>query len=90
MYYTTDRHTAERVLIDLRNARIADPDETLACLRRARSECAGANPGDRLRIQAWASVRRLYDAYKVAPDCDLKPLWLDAIAKTDAWHESMR
>ena len=30
------------------------------------------------------------DAFKAAPERDLKPLWHDAISRTVAWRESMR
>ena len=36
------------------------------------------------------SIRKLYDAFKAAPERDLKPLWHDAISRTVAWRESMR
>jgi hypothetical protein len=41
-------------------------------------------------MDAWMSIRKLYDAFKAAPDRDLKPLWQDAISRTVAWQESLR
>jgi hypothetical protein len=89
MYYATDRQTAERVLAELRNARVTDTAATLATLHRIRSDVA-CERADHLRLQAWMSIRRLYDAFKAAPGSDLKPLWHDAISRTAVWHESMR
>jgi hypothetical protein len=90
MYYAADRQTAVRVLAELRNARVTDAAATLATLHRIRNDVACERAGDQLRLQAWMSIRRLYDAFKAAPERDLKPLWHDAIARTAVWHESMR
>ena len=90
MYYATDRETAERVLTDLRNARLGEPAATFATLQRIRNEAACARADDTLRMQAWVSIRKLYDAYRAAPGRDLKPLWQEAISSTAAWRESMR
>ena len=90
MYYTADRQTAVRVLAELRNARVTDTAATLATLHRIRNDVACERAGDQLRLQAWMSIRRLYDAFKAAPERDLKPLWQDAITRTAVWHESMR
>ena len=90
MYYATDRQTAERVLAELRSARVTEPAATLAALHRIRNDVACERAGDQLRLQAWMSIRRLYDAFKAAPERDLKPLWHDAISRTAVWHESMR
>ena len=75
MYYAVDRQKAAQVLIDLRSVRLED---RTAALR------------DQARLQAWMSIRQLYDAFKTAPDGDLKPLWQDAISRTVAWRASMR
>lgn len=90
MYYAADRQTADRVLADLRNARLADEAATLATLHRVRNEAACERADDHLRLQAWLSIRRLYDAFRAAPEHDLKPLWHDAISRTVTWRESMR
>ena len=90
MYYAADRQTALRVLAELRNARVTDTAATLATLHRIRNDVACERAGDQLRLQAWMSIRRLYDAFKAAPERDLKPLWQDAIARTAVWHESLR
>jgi hypothetical protein len=90
MYYAADRQTAVRVLAELRNARVTDTAATLVTLHRIRNDVACERAGDQLRLQAWMSIRRLYDAFKAAPGRDLKPLWHDAIARTAVWHESMR
>ena len=90
MYYATDRQTAERVLAELRSARVTERAATLAALHRKRNDVACERAGDQLRLQAWMSIRRLYDAFKAAPERDLKPLWHDAISRTAVWHESMR
>jgi len=74
----------------LRSSRLDEPAVTLACLQRLRNEVAGQRAGEHLRMQAWMSIRRLYDAFKVAPERDLKPLWQDAISKTAAWCESLQ
>jgi len=89
MYYAADRQTAERVLTDLRNARLGETAATLAILHRLRNEAACERAGDYLRLQAWMSIRRLYDAFKAAPERDLKALWHDAIARAAAWRASM-
>ena len=90
MYYAADRQTAVRVLTELRDARVTDTAATLATLHRIRNDVACERAGDQLRLQAWMSIRRLYDAFKAAPERDLKPLWHDAIARTAVWHASMR
>jgi hypothetical protein len=90
MYYAADRQIAVRVLAELRNARVTDAAATLAALHRIRNDVACERAGDQLRLQAWMSIRRLYDAFKAAPERDLKPLWHDAISRTAVWHESMR
>ena len=90
MFYAADQKTAERVIADLRGARLDDPTAALVRLQRIRTELASERADDLLRTQAWSAIRRLYDAYKVAPDRDLKPLWQDAIARTSAWRESLR
>jgi hypothetical protein len=90
MYYAEDRQKAERVLVELRDARLNDAAATLACLHRLRNEVACHRAGEHLRMQAWMSIRRLYDVFKVAPERDLKPLWQDAISKTTAWCESLQ
>lgn len=90
MYYVADKLKAERALIELRAARTEEKAQALACLQRLRNEVAGAEPSDRPRMEAWVSIRRLYDAVKTVPDGDLKPFWQDAIVKTAAWQESLR
>jgi len=90
MYYATDRQTAERVLNDLRSSRLDDRATALATLQRIRNQAACARTEDQLRMQAWLSIRNLYEACKAAPERDLKSLWQDAIAKTVTWQESMR
>jgi hypothetical protein len=90
MYYAADRQTADRVLADLRNARLADNAATLATLHRVRNEAACERAHDHLRMQAWLSIRRLYDAFKAAPEQDLSALWQDAISRAVAWRASMR
>ena len=89
MYYAVDRQKAAQVLMDLRSARLEDRTATLATLQRIRNEVA-CEGHDQARLQAWASIRELYDAVKTEPDGDLKPLWQDAISRTVAWRESMR
>ncbi|HKS64326.1 MAG TPA: hypothetical protein VJT13_21675 [Xanthobacteraceae bacterium] len=89
MYYAVDRQKAAQVLMDLRNARLEDRTATLATLQRIRNEVA-CEGRDQARLQAWASIRELYDAVKTGPDGDLKPLWQDAISRTVAWRESLR
>ena len=78
------------MLAELRNARATDTAATLATLHRIRNDVACERADDQLRLQAWMSIRRLYDAFKAAPERDLKPLWHDAISRTAVWHESMR
>jgi hypothetical protein len=90
MYYAADKQIAERALIDLRAARFGEHATTLACLLRLRNEVACPGRDDWPRLQAWVSIRKLYDAFRAAPDCDLKPLWQDAISKTLAWEQSLR
>ncbi len=90
MFYAADQQTAERVIADLRGARLGDPVAALASLQRIRTELASERADDQLRIQAWSAIRRLYDACRTAPNCDLKPLWQDAIMRTTAWRESLR
>ena len=90
MYYVADRVIAERALADLRAARVESRALVLACLQRLRNEVASARPDDHARMDAWMSIRKLYDACKAAPDRDLKPLWQDAISKAVAWGESLR
>jgi len=90
MYYAADKEIAERALLDLRAARFGDRSAALACLVRLRNEVAGAGRDDYPRMQAWVSIRKLYDAYRAAPGCDLTPFWQDALAKTDAWGKSLR
>ena len=90
MYYVADKQRAERALSDLRAVRLEDKAIALACLQRLRNEVAGARMDDRARMEAWVSIRKLYDAFKAAPNSDLKPYWQDAITKTAAWEESLR
>ncbi|HMK81505.1 MAG TPA: hypothetical protein VK438_17765 [Xanthobacteraceae bacterium] len=90
MYYAADRDTAKRALADLRLARLGERAVTLASLQRLRNEVASERSDDVPRIQAWVSIRKLYEAYRSGADEDLKPLWQDAIARTAAWHESLR
>jgi hypothetical protein len=90
MYYAADRQKAERVLLELRSARLDEGRATLACLHRLRNEVAGQRAGEHQRMQAWISIRRLYDAFKATPERDLKPLWQDAISKTTAWRDSLQ
>jgi hypothetical protein len=90
MYYVADRMIAERALTDLRAARTEPKALALACLQRLRNEVAAARPDDRARLEAWISIRKLYDAFKSAPERDLKPLWQDAISRTVTWQESLR
>lgn len=89
MYYAVDRQKADQVLMDLRTARLEDRLAALATLQRIRNDvaCEGSDPP---RLQAWMSIRRLYDAFKAAPERDLKPLWQDAISRTVTWRENMR
>jgi hypothetical protein len=90
MYYVKDLQTAERVLAELRNMRVYDKAATLARLQRIRNEVACERSGDQAGLQAWTSIRKLYDAFKAAPDRDLKPLWHEAIQNTAAWGQSLR
>lgn len=90
MYYTADKQKADSVLRELRAARSGDGTATLACLQRLRNEVACERVSDIPRLQAWQSIRRLYDAFKVGSGQDLAPHWRDAIAKTAAWHENLR
>ena len=90
MYYAADKRTADRVLADLRNARRADGAATLTILQRIRNEAACERSHDHLRMQAWLSIRRLYDAFKAAPEQDLGALWQDAISCALAWRASLR
>jgi hypothetical protein len=90
MYYAKDLQTAERVLAELRNTRVYDKAAMLARLQRIRNEVACESNVDRARLQAWTSIRKLYDTFKAAPDRDLKPLWQEAISSTAAWGESLR
>jgi len=90
MYYAKDRQTAERVLAELRATRLDDDDATLARLQRIRNEVACESNADHARLQAWMSIRKLYDAFKAGPHRDLKPLWHEAISTTAAWSESLR
>jgi hypothetical protein len=90
MYYVADKLKAERALIELRAARTEEKALALACLQRLRNEVAGAESGDHARIEAWISIRKLYEVFRTGPDRDLKPFWQDAIAKTAAWQESLR
>ena len=89
MFYARDRETAERVLIALRTTRLDDKSVTLARLQRIHNEVAYEHVGDSARMRAWISIRQLYDAFKAAPDRDLKPLWHEAISNAAAWSESL-
>jgi hypothetical protein len=62
----------------------------LACLQRLRNEVACERTSDLPRMQAWQSIRRLYDAFKAGGGQDLAPHWQDAIAKTMGWRENLR
>ena len=53
-----------------------------SCLPACRRSSADAG----LDVQ----ISRLYDAFKLAPERDLKPLWQDAISKTVAWCDSLQ
>jgi hypothetical protein len=90
MYYAADRATAERALADLRMARGGERAATLASLQRIRNAVACERTDDVPRLQAWISIRRLYEAVRSDGEDDLKPLWHDAIARTSAWQESLR
>jgi hypothetical protein len=90
MYYVADKQIAIRAVTELRAARVSEPGATIACLQRLRNEVACAGQDDRPRLEAWASIRTLYDVYKAAPDRDIKAFWQDAISKTAAWSESLR
>ena len=90
MYFAADRQTAERALADLRTARLGERADTLASLQRVRNAVASERTDDLPRLRAWVSIRALYDACRSGEERDLKPLWQDAIARTVAWHESLR
>jgi hypothetical protein len=90
MYYLADREKAARVLAELRSARLDEPSAVLACLQRLRNEVASDRPDDHARLAAWASIRKLYDAFRAKPESDLKPQWHEAITRTEAWHQSLR
>jgi len=90
MYYAADREKAKRALADLRTARLGEKAATLASLQRLRNEVASERTDDMARIQAWIAIRKLYEAFRSADQEDLKPLWQDAIARTTAWHDSLR
>jgi hypothetical protein len=90
MYYAADRETAHRALTELRMARLDERAATLAALQRVRNEVACERTDDIPRMQAWMSIRRLYDAFKSGTEGDLKPLWQDAISRTVTWQESLR
>jgi len=90
MYYAADKQKAQRVLTELRTARTGEASATRACLHRIRNEVACETTTDLPRLQAWAALRKLYDAYRAAPERDLKPLWQDAITKIQLWGESLR
>jgi hypothetical protein len=89
MYYAADRQTAQRALADLRLTRLEERAETLALLQRLRNAVACERTDDIPRLEAWVSIRRLYEAVKADED-DLKSLWQDAIAYTTAWRDSLR
>jgi hypothetical protein len=90
MYYAADRETAKRALADLRMARLGEKTTTLASLQRLRNQVASERTEDLARVQAWVAIRKLYDACKADEAGDLGPLWQDAIARTAAWHDSLR
>lgn len=90
MYYAADKQKAEYALIALRAIRAGESEAALACLQRLRNEVACERTNDLPRMQAWLSIRRLYDAFKAGAATDLGPQWQDAIAKTSAWRESLR
>ena len=90
MYYAADREKAKRALADLRTARLGEKAAALASLQRLRNEVASERMDDMARIQAWIAIRKLYEACRAADEEDLKPLWQDAIARTTAWHDSLR
>ena len=90
MYYAADREKAKRALADLRTARLGEKAATLASLQRLRNEVASERTDDLARIHAWVAIRKLYEAFKADETGDLKPLWQDAIARTAAWHDSLR
>jgi len=90
MYYAADRELAKRAVTELRAARLAEGAATLAALQRLRNAVASERTDDIPRIDAWVSIRKLYDAYRSGAEEDMKPLWQDAIARTAAWHESLR
>jgi hypothetical protein len=95
MYYAADKQKAQRVLDALRSIRAGESAATLASLQSLRNEVACERTSDLPRMQAWLSIRRLYDAFKGTADQelaprDLGPQWQDAIARTTAWRESLR
>ena len=90
MYYAKDRQIAERVLAELRATRLDDAAVALARLHHIRNDVACESNADLMRLQAWMSIRKLYDAFKAGPRRYLKPLWHDAITKTAEWRESLR
>ena len=90
MYFAADLQTAERALADLRTARLGERAETVASLQRVRNAVASERPDDIARLRAWVSIRTLYDACRSGEELDLKPLWQEAIARTAAWHDSLR
>jgi hypothetical protein len=90
MYYAEDRQTAQRALADLRLTRLEERAETLASLQRLRNAVASERTDDIPRLEAWVSIRRLYDAVKAGDEDDLKALWQDAIVQTTAWRDSLR
>ena len=90
MYYAADRETAKRAVADLRMARLGEKAATLASLQRLRNEVASERMDDMARTQAWIAIRKLYEACRAGDQDDLKPLWQDAIARTTAWHDSLR
>ncbi len=90
MYYVADKQIADRALTELRTARFGERTGTLACLLRLRNEVACAGADDYPRMEAWVSIRKLYDAFRAAPDCNLNAFWQDAVTKTLAWAKSLR
>src|SRR5258708_16622919 len=89
LYVAADKLKAERVLRDLGSARSGDRDSPPACLQRLRNEVACERASDLPRMQAWQSIRTLYDALNAGTGQDLWPQWQDAIAKTTAWHDAL-
>jgi hypothetical protein len=90
MYFAVDKRIAQRALTELRAARASEAAAALACLQRLRNEVACAGQDDRRRMEAWVSIRDLYDVLKAAPGRDIKAFWQDAISKTAAWKETLR